>query len=118
MHHDGQTRRKSLKDEDKRTLKEHEGACLLGQGGIPFVPGELAPDAAVAIRAAAGLGFPVALKVCSEEILHKTESGGVVLNIPDAASLKDALDGMEGRFAGVPHDYLVQKMPSREWSSS
>jgi acyl-CoA synthetase (NDP forming) len=99
-----------VKDQEIRTLSEHEGACLLGQWGIPFIPGELARDEPAALRAAAGLGFPAALKVCSEEIPHKTESGGVVLNIPDAASLKEALRGMGERFAGIPHGFLVQKM--------
>lgn len=99
-----------MKENPIRTLNEHEGAALLRRFGIPVIPGELAEDLPAAVGAARRLGFPVALKVCSENIPHKTESGGVVLNIPDAASLTDAVQDMAGRFAAIPHSHLVQKM--------
>lgn len=92
------------------TLNEFDGATLLKEGGIPVIEGILAADEAQAAAAAKRIGFPVALKVCSEAILHKTERGGVMLNIGDAASLGRSIREMKDKFPGIPHAYLVQKM--------
>lgn len=68
-------------------LDEHEAKRWLARHGIPAWPERRVSDAAGAARAAAELGGPVALKVASPDIAHKTEVGGVVLNLatPDAA---------------------------------
>ncbi|MDD5170363.1 MAG: acetate--CoA ligase family protein, partial [Syntrophales bacterium] len=95
---------------DITTLNEFEGAALLRQGGIPVMDGILANDDAEAAAAASRLGFPVALKICSESIPHKTERGGVALNIMDASSLDKAVREMKSKFSDVPHALLVQKM--------
>src|SRR5664280_734106 len=95
---------------DITTLNEFEGAALLKQGGIPVVEGVLANDYAEAAIAANLLGFPVALKICSESIPHKTERGGVALNITDSSSLDKAVREMSNRFSDVPHAFLMQKM--------
>jgi acetate---CoA ligase (ADP-forming) len=63
-----------------------EGTCrpLLEQAGIPSVPGVLATTAEGAARAAAGLSGLLALKVVSDDILHKSDVGGVALGVaPD-----------------------------------
>lgn len=49
--------------------------------GVPVPPAELVHSAEEAARAASGLGYPVALKICSAEIAHKTEVGGVRLGL-------------------------------------
>ena len=92
------------------TLNEFKGAALLKQGGIPVIDGILANDYSEAVISANLLGFPVALKICSEFIPHKTERGGGALNITDAASLDSAVREMNNRFSDVPHALLVQKM--------
>lgn len=92
------------------TLNEFDGGSLLREWGIPVIDGIKANNIAEATAAAKKLGFPVALKVCSEEIAHKTEQGGVVLNINSAASLGRAAREMEEKFNNVPHALLVQKM--------
>ena len=92
------------------TLNEFEGATLLRQSGIPVTDGVLAHDESEAQSAAGRLGFPVVLKICSEAIPHKTERGGVVLNIRDAGSLCKAAREMKRNFSDVPHALLVQKM--------
>lgn len=51
---------------------------------------ELAHDAAEAARLATDIGFPIALKVVSSDILHKTDVGGVVLNLRGAADVEEA----------------------------
>ncbi|MGD0168535.1 MAG: acetate--CoA ligase family protein, partial [Smithella sp.] len=92
------------------TLNEFEGAALLKQWGIPVIDGVLANDYPEAAAAANLLGFPVALKICSEIVPHKTERGGVELNIKDAPSLDKAVREMNNRFSDIPHAVLVQKM--------
>ena len=92
------------------TLNEFEGATLLKQWGIPVVDSIPANDETEAVKAARQLGFPVALKICSEAVPHKTERGGVLLNIQDDAALSRAARDMKSRFADVPHTLLIQKM--------
>ncbi|MBY6156609.1 acetate--CoA ligase family protein [Pseudooceanicola nitratireducens] len=55
---------------------------LLACAGIPFPPEHLVTDAAGAAQAARDLGGPVVIKIASPDILHKTEVGGVAVNIP------------------------------------
>lgn len=73
---------------------EIAGKKLLAALGVPVVQERLATTAKAAADAAADLGFPVALKIASADIPHKTEVGGVILNVADrdaAASGYDAL---------------------------
>lgn len=92
------------------TLNEFDGAALLAQWGIPVAQNVLASNALEAEQAASLLGYPVALKICSAAVPHKTERGGVVLNLKDALSLDRAVREMEDRFADIPHAFLVQTM--------
>jgi acyl-CoA synthetase (NDP forming) len=55
--------------------------------GIPTAPIKLARDEAEAIQIANELGYPVVMKIASPDILHKSDVGGVMLNIKDAKSL-------------------------------
>jgi acetate---CoA ligase (ADP-forming) len=68
------------KDGPSRLLTEHEAKALLAQHGVKVPKGRVCKveDAA---RVAAGLGFPLAIKTSSAEIAHKTEAGGVALNL-------------------------------------
>ena len=95
-----------------RTLNEYEGKLLLKKWGIPVIEEAVADHEEEAIKHAAKLGYPVALKVCSEEILHKTDQGGVILDIKDAGTLKRSVRDMHTRFKGTPHCLLIQKMAS------
>jgi acetyltransferase len=66
---------------EKRDLFLHEAAEILRIYGIPMVRGVPVPDEEEAIKAAKDLGFPVAMKVISREISHKSDVGGVQLNL-------------------------------------
>jgi acetate---CoA ligase (ADP-forming) len=88
---------------------------LLAQAGIAMPPCRLVKDAAELDAAAGALGFPLALKVQSADIPHKTEVGGVKLGIADTAALRQSYDVMlaelrrrrpEARLQGV----LLQPM--------
>ncbi|MGJ7525392.1 acetate--CoA ligase family protein [Variovorax sp. GB1P17] len=71
-------------------LNEHDTKTLLARFGVPSLPEKVCTDADAAVRAAEAFGWPVALKILSADIAHKTEAGGVRLNIADAASLRTA----------------------------
>lgn len=69
-------------------VNEHAAKQLLAQAGVPVVEERVVQSADQAAKAAAEIGTPVVLKIVSPDILHKTEAGGVLLNIasPEAAA--------------------------------
>ena len=71
-------------------LNEHDTKALLARYGVPSMPEHVCADADATVRAAGQIGWPVALKILSADIAHKTEAGGVRLDIGDAASLRTA----------------------------
>ena len=73
-----------------RTLSEHASKELLAAFGVAVAREALAADADAAARAAAGLGFPVALKLCGDAIAHKTERDLVRLGLADADAVRRA----------------------------
>ena len=71
-------------------LNEHDTKSLLARFGVPFLPEHVCADADAAVRAAEALGWPVVLKILSADIPHKTEAGGVRLDLRDAPALRAA----------------------------
>ncbi len=88
-----------LLDAAGETLCEHEAMAVLEAYGIATQPARLATSEAVAIEAAAAIGYPVALKIQSPRIPHKSDAGGVALNVADAAALRAAYRTMLARVA-------------------
>ena len=82
-------------------LSEREAKRLLSAAGVPVVDEELAGTADDAARAAAALGFPVAVKLCAAGVLHKTELGGVVLDVSTEASARQAYETITSRARAV-----------------
>jgi len=89
---------------------EVQAMDLLRQAGLPATPCMLAADADAAVRAAAELDGPVALKIVSPDIVHKSDVGGVKLNVAGEDALRrahaDILDAVrrhapEARIDGV-----------------
>ncbi|MBV9862855.1 MAG: acetate--CoA ligase family protein [Alphaproteobacteria bacterium] len=72
------------------TLSESESKQLLAAWGVASARERLVASAEEAVAAAEQLGFPVALKVDSPDILHKTEAGIIRLNLGDAAQVRTA----------------------------
>lgn len=109
-----------------RTLSEADSKALLSQYDIPFAPEELATTPQDAAAAAQRLGPPVAIKLCGENIAHKTERGLVRLGVDsgdaaavtarellDAATREDMVTGVlvspmisgtREFIAGIDHD--------------
>lgn len=67
--------------------------------GLPLPRANICQSADDAARSAAEIGFPVALKLVSSEIVHKTEIGGVQLDLRDEAAVRAAFDTIRGRLA-------------------
>jgi len=88
-----------------RTLSEHASKQLLAEYGVALAREGLAADAESAAAAAAEIGFPVALKLCGDQLAHKTERGLVRLSLGDAGSLRAA--AAELLAAARPEDGVV-----------
>jgi len=109
----------TARDEGRTLLTESESKQLLAAYGVPTVETRTARDPEEAVRYADGIGYPVVLKLYSETVTHKTDVGGVELNLPDADAVREAYRRIEesvnekagvGNFGGV----TVQPMVSTE----
>ena len=106
--------------EGRTLLDEVEAKAVLASYGIPVTPTRAARDADEAIAAARAIGFPVAVKLWSHVITHKTDVGGVKLALADEASVRRAFDDIRaavvakaGAGAGVFLGFTVQPMVDR-----
>lgn len=98
-------------------LTEFRALRAFSDLGISVARSNIAHDAAEAGRVAAQIGFPVAIKISSEDIVHKSEAGGVRLNVRDASEAASAYEAiMESVVSRVPgariDGALVQTMAS------
>ncbi|MBS0001762.1 MAG: bifunctional acetate--CoA ligase family protein/GNAT family N-acetyltransferase [Thioalkalivibrio sp.] len=108
--------------EMRRTLlTEFESKTLLQTYGIPIVETRLAATAEEAVRQAADIGYPVVLKLHSETLTHKTDVGGVRLNLTHAGAVTEAFRRIQSSVAeraGADHfqGVTVQPMVNRDES--
>src|SRR5881392_3570787 len=91
------TLEKTLKNANGAALDEVASKKLLRAYGIPVSKEEIVQTAADAVKVATKIGFPVVAKVVSAEILHKSDIGGVVLNLNSAAEVKKAFNDITAR---------------------
>lgn len=96
-------------------LNEFEAKELLAGFGVPPVAEAAAGDEEAAVSAADRIGYPVVLKILSPDIPHKTEIGGVKLNLVDADEVREAFREVVARARQAAPDAridgaLVQKM--------
>lgn len=82
---------------ERTHLGEVDCRPLLTAYGVPQPRAALARTAAEAARLAAEIGFPVALKVVSPDIFHKSEVGGIVLNLADEGAVAEAFEALLAR---------------------
>ncbi len=75
---------------DKRPVTERATLEWLGGFGVPVIPTQRVRTAAEAVAAAERMGGPVALKIASPDIAHKTEAGGVKLDVSGSAAVDAA----------------------------
>jgi len=87
--------------EENRDLLLNEAMEVLECYGIPTVKGSSANSADEAVAAADALGYPVAMKVISEQISHKSDVGGVQLNLLNREAVRSAFEDMHARIQKV-----------------
>ena len=80
-------------------LTTQESRQLLSAMGLPVAPGGVARTPDEAVEVAQQIGFPVAVKLASHLIVHKTEMGGIVLNLGDEAAVRQAFETIRHRLA-------------------
>lgn len=78
-------------------LSEVDAKAVLSAYGIPVVETAVARDADSAVKLAERLGYPVAVKIVSPQITHKSDVGGVALNLDSPEALRAAVLGMRER---------------------
>jgi acyl-CoA synthetase (NDP forming) len=88
---------KTLKSARGAALDEVASKALLKAYGIPISREAIAQTAAEAVKIARKIGFPVVAKVVSPDILHKSDIGGVVLNLNSAAEVKKGFNDIMAR---------------------
>lgn len=108
-----------VRKQNRTILTEFESKQLLSMYGIPTVETRIAKTEDAAVKAADEIGYPVVLKLYSETITHKTDVGGVQLNLRNAAAVRKAFSGIESSVAkkvGKEHflGVTVQPMISLE----
>jgi acetate---CoA ligase (ADP-forming) len=92
----------------RRTQNEADAKRLLAQAGIPVAPERTATSRAQAIDAASELSFPVAMKILSPDIQHKSEVGGVALGLQSANAVAAAYDRMLTQVARAAPDARIE----------
>jgi acyl-CoA synthetase (NDP forming) len=82
----------AARSEGRRLLNEVEAKQVLAEAGVPVVAAKLARTRDEAVAVAKETGLPVALKVVSPDLTHKSDVGGVKLNLADEAAVGTAFD--------------------------
>ena len=85
----------SVRKSGRTILTEFESKELLASYAIPTVPTEIARTEEDAVKLADNFGFPIVLKLYSETITHKTDVGGVQLNLRNAEAVSSAFNGIK-----------------------
>ncbi len=88
-------------------VPQNDAVEMLAAYGIGSPKAQQVSDLDRALEAAKQIGYPVVLKVESEQVVHKSDAGGVALNIKSDAELKAAFGKMSDAFASVDPSYLV-----------
>jgi acetyl-CoA synthetase (ADP-forming) len=104
-----------VKKEGRSILTEFESKKILKQAGISVVETKLAKTQKEAVSLSQKMGFPIALKIASPEVIHKSDSGGVKLSLNNVSEVKKAYDEILKKVKkqypdAVIHGVSVQKM--------
>jgi acetyltransferase len=94
----------------RSVLSAAEVYSILEAYGIPVARWKVVQSAAEAVDAAGSIGYPVVVKVDSEAIDHKSDRGGVAVDLRDAAAVRSAVEGMQARLGAAGSlRFFVQK---------
>jgi acetate---CoA ligase (ADP-forming) len=81
-----------IRSDDRSSAGDTEAKEILAAYGVPLPKSILAANSEDAVAAAEAIGYPVVMKIASPDILHKTDIGGVKLNLTSASDVRDAFD--------------------------
>ncbi len=81
-----------VRSEGRVQMGDTEAREVLEAYGIPLPPSRLCQNATEAARFAEEIGYPVVMKIASPDILHKTDIGGVRMNLQSGSDVEDAFD--------------------------
>jgi len=84
---------------DRKVIGEYESRQLLDAYQIVNVPGDLAKSAEEAVKIAESIGYPVVLKIVAEGLIHKSDAGGIELNIKNDEEMRVAYERMIARIS-------------------
>jgi acetyl coenzyme A synthetase (ADP forming)-like protein len=98
---------KALSERGSGWLTTEETHALLTAMKLPLVQGTVATSAKEAVTMASHIGFPVAVKLASRQIVHKTEIGAVRLNLADEKAVRDAFEAIR---SGLALDHKLDAM--------
>ena len=101
---------KNKLESNQTVLTEFESKNLLKKIGIPIPEQELATTKEETIAAAKKIGFPVVLKLMAEDIIHKSDTGAVKLNINNEVEIANAYDELMKIPSQSEKSISVQKM--------
>jgi acyl-CoA synthetase (NDP forming) len=87
--------------ENRLLLTEIESKDLLSQADVPVVPARLAKTKEEAVKISREIGFPVALKIVSPDITHKSDAGGVKLGLTDQTQVEEAFESINKSIASA-----------------
>ena len=82
----------NAKKEKRNALLEEEGQEILRAYGFPLPASKLAKTKKEAVTASKKIGYPVVLKIASPQIIHKSDAGGVKVNLQNAKDVENAFD--------------------------
>ncbi|MFX1578348.1 MAG: acetate--CoA ligase family protein [Promethearchaeota archaeon] len=83
---------KTALEEGRTFVLENEAKDIMKVYGIPIPAYATASTADEAVEKSKGIGFPVVLKILSKDILHKSDAGGVRINLKDEKAVREAFD--------------------------
>jgi succinyl-CoA synthetase beta subunit len=99
------------KSEGRDALLEHEAKKVLKEMGIQIPPSILAQTEEEAVKVAENFGYPIVMKLMSPEVLHKTDSRAVIIDINSSEDVKNTFRDFKNRFQNVKiAGVLVEKM--------
>lgn len=90
---------------DRKVIGEYESRLLLDAYGIPNVPGGLAKTAKEAEFIAEQVGYPIVLKIVAEGLIHKSDAGGIMLNLQNSKELR------------IAYNQLIERIKTNEPSA-
>jgi len=104
-----------IREEGRTVLTEIESKELIAEAGLPVVATMPAATKEEAVRLSGAIGFPVVMKILSPDIVHKSDSGGVRLNLENSGKVEEAFDEIMGNLRrhhpdARIHGVSVQKM--------